>query len=172
VPNNVLEWSRGKPRPIIRLNEGTALEPVESVPMNDPKTGRFVPNNRAYRRRQIKERQRGLATMNPATVPTWLRPFVEQGAPYVRDLLALLAGRPELHPLAGDAADAHVVYLGLRTLALQSEDPKERASLLSEARGWLREHRSSLATLCALAGDIKLPEPADPLAPYRNPGGT
>lgn len=30
--------------------------------------------------------------------------------------------------------------------------------MLSEARGWLREHRSGLVTLSSLAGGMKLPE--------------
>jgi hypothetical protein len=34
---------------------------------------------------------------------------------------------------------------------------------MSEARGWLREHRTALATLAAMAGGMKLPEP-DPHA--------
>jgi len=97
--------------------------------------------------------------MNPATSPTWLRPFIQQGAPYVAALLAMLGERVELHPLASDVADSHVMYLGLRTLALGCEIPKERTALLTESRGWLREHRTSLATLAALAGGMTLPTP-------------
>jgi hypothetical protein len=45
-------------------------------------------------------------------------------------------------------------------LAVDAE-PKARTAFLSEARGWLREHRTTLATLSALAGDIELPPPGD-----------
>jgi hypothetical protein len=83
------------------------------------------------------------------------------GAAYTRALLTMLQERPALFPLAGDCADAHALYRGLLSLALASEDAKERAALLTEARGWLREHRTSLATLSALAGDIELPPPGD-----------
>lgn len=153
-----LEWSKGKPRPSLRLDEG-ATPPVAAPtgPMKDPATGRWVKGNQAVRLRQLKRRERGIATMNPATAPTWLRPFVAAGAGYVRALLAVIGERPELAALAGDVADSHTLFLGLRTLALASEEPKERAALLGEARAWAREHRSGLATLAALAGDIRLP---------------
>jgi hypothetical protein len=97
--------------------------------------------------------------MNPATVPSWMRPHVVLGAPYTLALLAMLDGKPALHALAGDASDAHVMYRATLALGIQSEHPKERASLLSEARGWLREHRAALATLSALAGNLRLPVP-------------
>jgi hypothetical protein len=154
-----LEWSHGKPRAIVRVDETTPIDAAASEPTQDPTTGRFLPGNRMHRRRQLVKRAKGIATLNPATAPTWLRPHIEQGAPYVSDLLRMLEGRPELHPLAGDVADAHVMYLGMRTLALQTDDKRERAQLLTESRAWLREHRSCLATLAALAGDVKLPEP-------------
>jgi hypothetical protein len=126
--------------------------------MQDAATGRFVKGNRAHRRRQLKVRAEGISTLNPAKVPTWMRPHVETGAPYTCALLGMLEGKPALFPLAGDCSDAHVMYRALLALALDA-DPKDRGSLLSEARGWLREHRTALATLSALAGDLKLPTP-------------
>jgi hypothetical protein len=158
-----IEWSHGRPRITLRADETTPVTSEESAPMNDPKTGRFLPNNRAYRRRQLKARADGIATLNPAKVPTWMRPHVETGAPYILALLGMLEGKPALHALAGDCADAHVLYRATLALALDAEDAKTRAVLMSEARGWLREHRTALATLSALAGGMKLPEP-DPHA--------
>lgn len=152
------EWSHRRVRTVVRVDETTPLESAPSEPMNDPHTGRFLPRNRAYRRRQIKQRAEGIATLNPTRVPTWLRPYVEQGQSYIVALLDMLDGKPALHALAGDVADAHVMYRATLGLALEAEDAKTRTALMVEARGWLREHRTGLATLSALAGGMKLPE--------------
>jgi hypothetical protein len=144
--------------------------------MHEGASHRFAKGNQAYRLRQLKVRAEGLATLNPATAPSWMKPHIEQGATYTRALLVMLDGRPALFPLAGDCADAHAMYRGLMGLAMATEDAKERAGLLSEARGWLREHRTALATLSALAGDIKLPgvdeHQRDPLKKWRTPPET
>lgn len=163
MPNGLdIEWSHKRPRTTVRVEGVTPIASGDAVPMNDPKTGRFVPGNRAHRRRQLAQRAKGIATLNPDRVPTWLRPYVEQGAAYVVALLAMLGERPALHPLAGDTADAHTLYRAVLALAVEAEDAKARASLMAEARGWLREHRTSLATLAALAGGLELPPgPAD-----------
>jgi hypothetical protein len=166
MPAHVIEWSKGRPRSTLRLDEGTPLPSEDAAPMKDAVTGRFLKGNRAHRRRQLKARAEGISTTNPAKAPTWLRPFIEMGASYTVSLLAMLEGKPALFPLAGDISDAHALYRGLLSLALETTDAKERASLLSEARGWLREHRTALATLSALAGDIKVPSP-DPHAELR-----
>jgi len=155
-----LEQSHDRTRVVLRLDEGeTPPTSADAAPMNDPATGRFLPGNRAHRRRQLAKRAEGIATLNPATSPTWLRPYIERGRPYVVALLGMLGDRPALHPLAGDCADAHVVYRATLGLALAAEDPKARAALMGEARGWLREHRTALATLSALAGGMRLPTP-------------
>ncbi len=99
----------------------------------------------------------GIVTINPATAPSWLRAPAEQGAAYVADLLALLQGKDVLHHLAGDVADAHTMYRAALALAVRAKNPKKRTAYMSEARGWLREHRTALATLSALAGDLTLP---------------
>ena len=162
MPSGVsLEQSHGKPRLTVRADEVPALPAADAVPMQDAKTGRFLKGNRAHRRRQLKSRADGLSTLNPARVPSWMRPHVEQGASYIVALLGMLEKKPALHPLAGDVADAHAMYRALMTLALAAEHVKDRMALLTEARGWLREHRTSLATLSALAGDMKLPTPDD-----------
>jgi hypothetical protein len=160
MPEIDLETSHGRTRATLRLDQGaTPPSPADTAPTNDAKTGRFVKGNRAYRRRQLVQRAKGIATLNPSKVPTWLRPYVEQGAAYVTALLGMLGDRPALHALAGDCADAHAVYRATLAMAVDAEDPKVRASLMSEARGWLREHRTALATLSALAGGMRLPEP-------------
>lgn len=89
-----IEMTKRKLRPVVRLDEVTMPTAADAAPTNDPTTGRFVKGNRAHRRRQLKSRARGIATMNPATAPTWLRPFIEQGAPYVTSLLEMLGERP------------------------------------------------------------------------------
>jgi hypothetical protein len=73
----------------------------------------------------------------------------------------MLQERPALFPLAGATADAHALYRAHVALALATADTKERGQLMTEARGWLREHRSNLATLAALAGSIAIPTPPD-----------
>jgi hypothetical protein len=164
MPNGLdLEDSHDRRRVVLRVDQVTPPTPAEAEPMNDPSTGRFVKGNRAHRRRQLAQRAKGIATLNPSKVPTWLRPHVEHGAGYVTALLEMLGDRPALHPLAGDTADAHVLYRAVLALAVAAEDAKSRAALMAEARGWLREHRTALATLSALAGGMKLPEP-DPFA--------
>jgi hypothetical protein len=160
-----LEWSHDRVRTTVRSDEVTAPESAASVPIHAPGTTRFGKGNQAWRRRQLKQRAAGIATLNPAKVPTWMRPHVELGQPYIASLVALLADKPALHPLAGDCADAHVVYRALLTLAIATEESRTRAALLSEARGWLREHRTAMATLCALAGGLRLPAPLDGVPP-------
>jgi hypothetical protein len=154
-----LEWSHGRIRPIVRADESTPIALELSGPINDERSGRFLPGNRAYRLRSLKAKAEGLATLDPNKCASWLRPFVELGRSYVVTLLSALEDKALLHPLAGDVADAHTMYRATLALAGSTDDPKERNSLMSEARGWLREHRAAFATLCALAGDLKLPTP-------------
>jgi hypothetical protein len=165
MPAHNLEMSHNRVRSTLRLDEGSPLPTEDAAPIQDAATGRFLKGNRAYRRRQLKARAEGISTLNPARVPTWLRPFVEMGSAYTVALLGMLKDRPALFALAGDVADSHVMYRALLQLALDA-DLKDRASMLTEARGWLREHRTGLATLSALAGDIELPKP-DPHAELR-----
>jgi len=171
-----LEWSHDRVRTITRTDQVPALPSAEPVPIPRTSSGRFDKENQAWRLRQVKEHAEGIATLNPDKAPSWLRPFIEQGAGYVTALLGILDGKPALAPLAGDCADAHVMYRAVLALALNAEG-KARAALLAEARGWLKEHRTAIATLSKLAGDIKLPKPdahkalADGLAD-KGDGGT
>lgn len=158
-----LEWSHGRIRPTVRTENTTAPAAVDADAKREAETGRLGKGNTLWRRRQLKRRAEGIATLNPSKVPTWMRPHVQGGAPYIVALLGMLEGKPALHALAGDCADSHVVYRALLSLALGTDDPRARATLLGEARGWLREHRTALATLCALAGGLELPSPKQPM---------
>ena len=160
-----LEWSHDRVRTITRTDQVPPLPSVESVPMPRQESGRFAPGNRAWRLRQLKARAEGIATLDASKAPSWLRPFIEQGAAYATALLAILDGKPALAPLASDCADAHTLYRALLSLALAAEG-KEQAALLAEARAWLKEHRTAIATLSKLAGDIKLPR-ADHRLPWQ-----
>lgn len=150
-----LEWSHGRRRPKSPRVLGKdapvkALPPAESAetaPTNDPKTGRFLPGNRAHRRRQVKEKARGISTLNPERCQSWLSPHVRDGAVYGIELLRRFPD-PALARLAGDVADAHTVYRALLALGAQGD-----VEALREARAWLREHRSALATLSGLASE-------------------
>ena len=167
MPNGInLEMSHDRVRAIVRADEVPPMSAPaapalhEELPPGSPKTAgrKFAKGNRGrlirQRQEQARARAEGIATLNPNGAPSWLRPYIEVGAPYIAALLAVLKGRPELHPLAGDTADAHVMYRACLALATQAEDAKARASLMTEARGWLREHRTALATLSALAGGM------------------
>jgi len=124
--------------------------------MKDAKTGRFLPGNRAYRRRQVRERAKGITTLDPKRVASWLTPFVAGGAEHGLELLQRFPD-PALARLVGNAADAHTVYRALLHLAAQGD-----SQALGEARAWLREYRSCLATLSALsAGGHTDPDGSD-----------
>lgn len=171
---NTLEMSHDRARQTVRLDAVTPLAAPESPATHadgDPATigtgagnrGRpFAKGNQAWKLAQVQRHAEGIATMDASKAPTWLRPHVELGRPYVTALLALLDGKPQLYPLAGDVADAHVLYRAHVALATAAETAKDRAALMADARAWLREHRTALATLAALAGDLKLPDPALP----------
>lgn len=153
-----INWSHGRPRTELRRpsDGGTGPLPAESAPMNDPETGHFPPGNRAWKRREVKRRElvrrkRGISTLNPAACEPWLRPHVEDGAAYGLDLQARF-DRPALARLIGDTADAHTIYKALLALGVRGD-----GKALSEARAWLREHRSCLRELAALNGMV----PAD-----------
>lgn len=150
-----LEWSHGKRRPKAPrvLGKDAGVEPLppsetaDAAPTNDPKTGRFLPGNRAHRRRAVKEKAKGISTLNPERCQSWLSPHVRDGAAYGIELLRRFPD-PALARLAGDVADSHTVYRALLALGAQGD-----VEALREARAWLREHRSALATLSGLASE-------------------
>lgn len=155
-PKSAFEWSHGKRRVkaprVLGHDDGVkplpAPESEDAAPMKDPKTGRFVPGNRAHRRRTLKRKQDGIATLNPARCQSWLRPHVMAGTTYALKLLSRVKHDEALLELAADVADAHTMYRALMSLAAQGD-----ADALREARQWLREHRTALATLSGLAGE-------------------
>lgn len=115
--------------------------------MKDAATGQFIKGNQAYRRRQVKERAKGITTLDPRRCASWISPFVTNGAAHGLELLQRFAD-PALSRLVGNAADAHTVYRALLHLAANGD-----TEALKESRAWLREYRSCLSTLSALSGD-------------------
>lgn len=148
------EWSHGKPRPKTPrlLGHDAGVPPLpkaeDAAPIKDAKTGRFLKGNQAHRRRQVKEKAKGISTLNPERCASWMRPFVEGGGKYALALLTRIGSDDVLARLAGDVADAHTVFRALIALGAKGD-----AEALREARHWLREHRSALTTLVKLAGD-------------------
>jgi len=147
-----IESSKDKRRPQTpRVNELTAPVPsVESAPVRDPHTGRFLAGNDAYRRRQAKALARAdLVGLNPAKCVPWLRPFAELAVRQATDLVQELpkgARTSCLEQLACDTATAQAVYRGLLALGATGD-----MKALTEARGWLREHRQNVITLTELS---------------------
>lgn len=157
--------SHGRPRVELRRpsDGGTPPlpEPEATAPTNDAKTGRFLPGNRAHRRRLLKTKQAGIATLDPARCASWLAPSVKDGASYAMTLMSRFPD-PALARLVGATADAHVMARALLQLAATGDKDS-----LSEARSWLREHRACLRELAALAGLVAgEKDPVDPLDAY------
>lgn len=152
-----LEWSHGRRRPSTRTAAGdvpalptTPPETVQNGPVRDPLTGRFLKGNGAARRRSLRAAAKGIHTLNPAACPSWIAPFARLGAAYALELAATLPAHPALGALVGDAADARAVFRGLLALAAQGD-----TEALKEARAWLREHRALVATIAALATELR-----------------
>ncbi len=148
-----LEWSHGRRRPTARDAGGQipALPPASapSAPMQDPHTGRFLPGNRAHRRRQVKERAQGIASLNPTAVPSWLSPHVRQGVSMLGELVQRFPDDPALRPVLGATCDAWVMYRALLALGAAGD-----GEALKESRAWLREYRALTTTVSALAGEL------------------
>lgn len=147
-----IQFSHGRPRTELRrpTDGGTPpLPPAENtvlaVPVQDVKTGRFLKGNQAGRRKRLKNKARGIHTLNPAKCESWLQPHVEAGLQHGLDLLARFTD-PILAPLAGVAADALIVYRGLIALGASGDH-----IALREARAWAKEYRGYVRELCALA---------------------
>jgi hypothetical protein len=164
--------SHGRPRTEVRRpsDGGTPPLPVESAPTNDTKTGRVLPGNRLWKKREAKRadlvrRRKGISTLNPETCEPWLRPFVLEAVRYGLDLQARF-DEPALARLIGDTADAHAIYKGLIALGSKGD-----TKALTEARGWLREHRACLRELAALAGLVTEKSNDEADAPWINGGG-
>lgn len=163
------EKSQGKYRaksPRI-LGHGTKVQPIparEETAAERDGRGRFVPGNSANRHKQAKAmaKRGGVMTINPAKCAAWLAPHVKDGQGYAVDLIKRVPD-PVLARLAGDVADARAVYRALLALAAEeTQDASARLDALREARAWMREHRTGLATLSALAGAKPAGGDADP----------
>lgn len=159
-----LELSHDAYRPTTRTADVPALPTARTEADRDPVTKRFVAGNQAAADRGLRQaaREQALLGLDPSKVDPWMSPFVEHARDYAGRLVAALRTQaPGLTALAGDAATAAAVYRGLLALGVAGDK-----DALREARGWLREHRQTLATLSALAGV------ADPAADEPLPGTT
>ena len=143
-------WSHGRPRVELRRPSDGGTPPIpesaESVPMNDENTGRFLPGNRAHRRRQLKASADALSTLNPAKCASWLAPFVRDA---IDEGMVLLARYPDpaLSRLVSATANAHAMHKGLLVLGASGD-----VTAAKEARAWLAEYRACHRELAALAG--------------------
>jgi hypothetical protein len=117
--------------------------------MNDKITGRFVKGNGAYRRRHLKSVSKGIATLNPRACPAWMAPHVSDGIALMGQLVLRFPDDAALRPVIGAAVDAWTVYRAMLTLGASGD-----TQALSESRAWLREYRSLMVTLSALAGEL------------------
>jgi hypothetical protein len=149
-----LEWSHGRRRPTARTAAGDAVPALppkteDAAPYKDPKTGRWLKGNGAARRRQVKSRAKGIATLNPSHVPSWLTPHVTAGVAMLGELVHRFPDDAALRPLIGAAVDAWTVYRALLVLGVNGD-----GDALKESRAWLREHRAAMATISALAGEL------------------
>lgn len=155
TPAIEVNWSHGRPRCELRRpsDGGTPALPetVETAPVRDIKTGRWIKGNGAARHRSLKTRADGIATLNPSACEPWLRGSVEDGAAYAMELLTRFPD-PALARLVGNTADAHTMYRALLSLAAKGDGS---GKCLTEARGWLNEHRACLRELASLAGFAK-----------------
>jgi hypothetical protein len=108
-----------------------------TAPDRDSKTGRFVPGNRAARRRALKRMGRDLAWLNPDNCELWVRPYIAAARQHAGDLLADLRVEGALaSPLAEECASARLAYRALLALGLAGDH-----KALEQARAWLRESR-------------------------------
>ncbi len=166
-PDVTVEVSHGRPRLALRrpTDGGTTALPDadDAGPLNDPVTGRFTDPKAAARRRWLKRRAEGVATLDPARCVSWLSPYVKDGGAYGAELLARF-NDPALARLVGATADAHTVFRGLLALGAAG-DPKA----LVEARAWLREHRACLRELSVLAGLVAEHGSNDDPDPWETP---
>ena len=171
-----LEWSHGRKRPVTR---GKLVPSLVKDPRKQA-AGRLGAAARMQRRSNGEaaastvdsSAPAGITTLNPAAVPAWMRGAAEQGLAYRDELQSILVDKDVLFPLAGATVDANTLYRATLALAVKARNPERRAALMSESRAWLKEHRTALGTLSALAGDLRLPAGpvADPLARWRQPG--
>ncbi len=156
-----VNWSHDRPRVELGRASHGAVSPMplstESTPVHEPGTTKFGKGNQAYRRRMVKRKANGIATLDPARCASWLTPFVKDGQRYAAELMGRYPD-PALARLVGATCDAHTMSRALLSLAAQNDK-----DALGESRAWLREHRACLRELAALAGMVGgAGAPADP----------
>lgn len=135
---------KGSLRSELPEGRGTAVADTD----RDAATGRFIKANGAARRRTLKRLAKALPGLDPSRCSSWLAPFARAAAEHAVELTAGLGPKQSatLNALAGDAAAALGVARGLLALGAAGD-----MDALKEARAWMREHRSLVVTLEALA---------------------
>lgn len=156
-----VNWSHGRPRAELSRPADGGVPPVplstESTPVHAPGTTKFGKGNQAYRRRMVKRKANGIATLDPARCASWLTPFVKDGQAYAAELMGRYPD-PALSRLIGACCDASVMFRALLSLAAMNDK-----DALGESRAWLREHRACLRELAALGSLVGgACAPADP----------
>jgi hypothetical protein len=132
---------------------------VAAAPVNDPVTGRFVPENPGGRLRQLaaiaKATSESLLRLPVDSVASWLRPHLKAAQDHAQRLCdALPAPTEELIGLVGDLARARLMATAAVTEGAREEcDPATAAEWRSEARAWMKEARALTLTLRAIAKD-------------------
>lgn len=157
-----IEHSHGRARVMLRPDEVPSLPQTAGTDADrDPRTGRFLPANGAARARAVKRaaREQRLLGLDPTKAAPWLAPYIVHAQTYAGELSAAVPQTPALGVLCGDAATAATVYRAL--LAAATSAGTIDTELLAEARSWLREHRTCLATLGALAKTASMVEEPD-----------
>lgn len=125
-----------------------APPPLKEPDKRCPKTGKFIEGNQAARMREIKRAAK--FGLDPKHCVPWLRPYAGLVRLQASSILAdLPAQNAMLGALAVDAATS--LAIGRAMLALGGEHGAYK--VLKEARAWIREHRTGVIALVALARD-------------------
>lgn len=156
------ERSHGRVRPrssIRRDRPPKSPTAVAAAPVNDPVTGRFLPDNPGARLRQMAALARATAEsllrLPVDSVASWLRPHLRAAQAHAQRLCdALPSQSEELLGLVGDLARARLMATAAITEGAREDcDPATAAEWRSEARAWLKESRALTLTLRAIAKD-------------------
>ncbi len=169
-----VERSHGKPRPRGPRTDRRRASPTTSLaaqagPVQDPKTGRFVPGNPGGRLRQARAIARAeaesLLRLAPEAVAPWLRGHLHAAQVHAQELVDSLGDRPdvELVALAGDVAKARLMAAACLTEGGKGAcTPDEARAWRDEAKAWAREVRQSVLVFRAAKRETAEARPRSP----------
>ncbi len=169
------EMSHGRRRPrasIRRDRPPKSLVSVIAGRLNDPKTGRFVPENDGARYRQERALARHTAEsilrLPVSEVAGWLKPHLSAAQAHCQALCDLLpVYSEELLGLCGDLARARLFATACASEgSREGTDPKLSREWLTESHRWVKEARAISLTLRSLSRDTQ-PEANDEQADLR-----